>query len=81
MYDFNNVDMTKIIPQNFLTLAVSMKALDEESIRARYPEEIVDKMMNTNQMIASMTSENNQSFSIKIRKLQVQVEHFGKVEQ
>ncbi len=66
MYDFHNADMTKIIPQNFLTLAVSMKALDEESIRAKYPEEIVAKMINTNQMIVSMASENNQSFSIKI---------------
>lgn len=40
MQEFHNVDMTEIIPQNFLTLAVSMKALDESVIRAKYPEEI-----------------------------------------
>ena len=39
MKEFHNVDMTEVIPQNFLTLAVSMKALDESVIRAKYPDE------------------------------------------
>jgi hypothetical protein len=66
MQEFHNIDMTEIIPQNFLTLAVSMKALDEETIRAKYPEEIVSKIITTNQILSGMVTENNQAFAIKI---------------
>ncbi|MFQ9802155.1 MAG: DUF3644 domain-containing protein [Clostridia bacterium] len=45
MMAFHQVDMTKIIPQNFLTLSVSMKALDEAEIVAKYPEEIATKIL------------------------------------
>lgn len=41
MMVFHNIDMTAIIPQNFLTLSVSMKALDETEIIAKYPEELL----------------------------------------
>ena len=44
MQEFHDVDMTEVIPQNFLTLAVSMKALDTNTIRAKYPEEIAQKL-------------------------------------
>lgn len=44
MKEFHNVDMTEVIPQNFLTLAVSMKAFDESVIRAKYPEEIATRI-------------------------------------
>lgn len=46
MQEFHGIDMTEVIPQNFLTLAVSMKALDENVIRAKYPEEIANKMIS-----------------------------------
>ncbi len=66
MQEFHNVDITEIIPQNFLTLAVSMKALDEETIRAKYPEEIAAKIINTSNVLSELVSESNQSFAIKI---------------
>lgn len=66
MQDFHDVDMTEIIPQNFLTLAVSMKSLNESTIRAKYPEEIADKILETNSALIPMINENNQSFAIKI---------------
>lgn len=69
MQEFHNVDMTKVIPQNFLTLAVSMKALDENVIRAKYPEEIANKIISTNNQLSLMIDENNQSFAIKIEHL------------
>lgn len=69
MQEFHNVDMTEVIPQNFLTLAVSMKALDENIIRAKYPEEIAQKLINTNAELEPMIAENNQSFAIKIEHL------------
>lgn len=69
MQEFHDVDMTEIIPQNFLTLAVSMKALDESVIRAKYPEEIANKMISTNEQLEPMIAENNQAFAIKIEHL------------
>lgn len=69
MQEFHNIDMTEAIPQNFLTLAVSMKALDENTIRAKYPEEISKKLIETNNQLEPMIAENNQSFAIKIEHL------------
>ena len=69
MQEFHDVDMTEVVPQNFLTLAVSMKALDTNTIRAKYPEEIAQKLIDANAQIEPMIAENNQSFAIKIEHL------------
>ena len=69
MQDFHNVDMTEIIPHNFLTLTVTMKALDETVIRAKYPEELANKIINTNNQLEPLIATNNQSFAIKIEHL------------
>jgi len=69
MQEYHEIDMTEVIPQNFLTLAVSMKALDETIIRAKYPEEIASKMIMFNQQLEPMIAENNQAFAIKIEHL------------
>lgn len=66
MNEFHQVDMTEVIPQNFLTLVVSMKALDEEAIKAKYPEEIARKIIDSNNKLQPMIDENNQGFAIKI---------------
>ncbi len=66
MNEFHNVDMTEIIPQNFLTLVVSMKALDEERIKAKYPEEIAHKLIDNKNKLQPMIDENNQGFAIKV---------------
>ena len=66
MMTFHNVDMTAIIPQNFLSLSVSMKALDESAIIAKYPEEIATKLLNTNTSILETISSNNDKFAIRI---------------
>ena len=44
MISFHDIDMTTVIPQNFLSLSVSMKALNETEIIAKYPEEIANKI-------------------------------------
>ena len=69
MQDFHNIDMTEIVPQNFLTLAISMKSLDECSIRAKYPEEIANKMIGIQTQLEPIIAENNQSFAIKVEHL------------
>ncbi|MGL5715179.1 MAG: DUF3644 domain-containing protein [Paraclostridium sp.] len=66
MQEFHNIDMTEIIPQNFITLAVSMKSLNESEIRAKYPEEIANKMITTNSNLSQIVNENNSAFAIRI---------------
>lgn len=63
---FHEIDITKIMPQNFLTLTVSMHGLDENEIRAKYPEEIAKKIINTNNALSPVINENNHNFAIKI---------------
>lgn len=66
MQEFHNVDMTEIIPQNFLTLTVNINTIDEAEIRAKYPNEIAEKLISTNQMLTPAISENNNHFAIQI---------------
>lgn len=66
MMAFHNIDMTTIVPQNFLSLSVSIKALDEAEIIAKYPEEIATKLLTVNDSIGEMISTNNDKFAIKI---------------
>lgn len=66
MMVFHNVDMTVIVPQNFLTLSVSMKALNESEIIAKYPEEIATKMLDAKNNIDELSQNNNAKFAIRI---------------
>lgn len=63
---FHDVDMTETIPQNFLTLAVSVNALDESEVRAKYPSEIADKLMASYRALSSMIADNNNNFAIRV---------------
>lgn len=66
MQEFHDIDMTELIPQNFITLSVSMKSLNESEIRAKYPEEIANKIMSTNNTISDIVNENNSGFAIRV---------------
>lgn len=66
MNTFHGVDMTQIIPQNFLTLSVSMKALQESEIIAKYPEEIATKLLSVKSSIDDIMSSTNEKFAIRI---------------
>jgi len=66
MLVFHGIDMTELIPQNFLTLSISMKSLNESEIIAKYPEEIAKKLLDANDTIAEMIMGNNDKFAIKI---------------
>lgn len=63
---FHNIDMTTIIPQNFLTLSVSMKALDESEIIAKYPEPIASHFINLKTSVDDLSINNNAKFAIRI---------------
>ena len=66
MMAFHKIDMTEIIPQNFLTLSVSMKALEDTKIIAKYPEEIANKILENKNKIEDLSINNNAKFSIRI---------------
>lgn len=64
--EFHNIDMTEIIPQNFLSLSVSMSSINTTEIRAKYPEAIAEKIITTNQHISEIAENNNDGFAIRI---------------
>lgn len=66
MMAFHDFDMATIIPQNFLTLSVSMKALDESEIIAKYPEEIAQKVLKLKDSVDDLSVNNNDKFAIRI---------------
>lgn len=66
MQDFHNIDMTEVIPQNFLTLTVSYNVLNTDEIRTKYPKEIAEKLINTNEELKPVINENNNRFAIRV---------------
>ena len=45
LHDFFGIEANKYVPQNFLTLTVSMRPLDVEEIRAKYPPELANRLL------------------------------------
>lgn len=66
MMAFHNIDMTTIIPQNFLTLSVSLKALNETEIIAKYPETIATHFIDLKNSVDHLSIDNNAKFAIRI---------------
>lgn len=66
MQAFHNVDMTEIIPQNFLTLTVSYNALNVDEIRTKYPKEIAEKLIGVSEGLKPVIDENNDRFAIRV---------------
>ena len=63
---FHSINMTELIPSNFINLTINMSTFDEETIRAKYTEEISNNLIKNKNNIEKLNAENNQSFSIKI---------------
>ena len=66
MMAFHFIDMTSVIPQNFLTLSVSMRALDEAEIIAQYPEPIANHLIDVKTSVDDLSVNNNAKFAIRI---------------
>lgn len=64
--EFHHIDMTKFIPQNFLTLAVSIDSLNSDEIRAKYPPEIANRLISLNEELSPIINENNNRFAIRV---------------
>ena len=69
--EFHNIDMTEIIPQNFLSLSVSIKSLNETEITAKYPEIISKRIISVKNTIDALVRTENSKFAININ-----VNHF-----
>ena len=64
MMDLNNIDMTDVIPQNFLSLSVSLKSLSENEIKAKYPEIVSKKLIKAQHDIENSSAINNARYAI-----------------
>lgn len=66
MQTFHSIDLTEFVPNNFLTLAVSLNTFNAEEIRAKYPMEIADKLISMNNTLSPIIDENNNRFAIQV---------------
>lgn len=66
---FHEVDVTKYIAQNFLTISASIEPLTNEEIKIKYPPEIAEKYIQKANEIDVLTKEyNSDNFSINIKQ-------------
>ena len=62
------IDITQRLGSNFLTLSIKLDPIDPDTIKARYPSELANKLLKTNIQISKNISEtNNANFAIIIR--------------
>lgn len=66
MQEFHGIDMTEIIPENFITLSVKIKALDETEIRGKYTEQVSERLIGAMNNLSALVDENNSAFAIRI---------------
>ena len=66
MMEFHKVDMTQVIPENFITLSVRLKSLDETEIRGKYEEQVAEKLISIQHTLEPMIEENNSTFAIRV---------------
>lgn len=66
MMEFHNVDMTQVIPENFITLSVRLKSLNETEIRGKYEKQVAERLLATNDALQPLLEENNSAFAIRV---------------
>lgn len=66
MKEFHGVDMTEVIPENFITLSVRLRSLNETEIRGKYTEQVAEKLISTQRQLDNLIDENNSNFAIRI---------------
>ncbi|QAA34233.1 DUF3644 domain-containing protein [Clostridium manihotivorum] len=66
MKDFHDIDMTKIIPPNLFTRTLNINSINANEVKAKYPQEIANKIINANNYISTLTSQNNHTFATNI---------------
>lgn len=66
--EFHNIDITDRVPQNFLTLSVSMSELNDEQVRAKYSPELAEKLIIDRNEIEVLKENSNHKFAISIQQ-------------
>lgn len=66
MQAYHNIDITALVPNNFLTLTVNMSALDKDSIRAKYPELIGKQILQEVETISASTEDASPNYAIRV---------------
>lgn len=66
MQKFHEIDVTNLISLNFLNLVVKENALNENEIKAKYSNEIAEKLLGLNNKISKIAQESNSNFAIRI---------------
>lgn len=66
---FHNIDITKFIAQNFLTITTSYEPLSNEEIRMKYSPEVAEKLIKQMNEIDVLSAEyNSDKFAINIKQ-------------
>lgn len=66
---FHNIDITKYIAQNFLTISARYEPLSNEEIKMKYSPEIAEKLIKQSNEIDVLSAEyNSDKFAINIRQ-------------
>lgn len=66
---FHNIDITKYIAQNFLTISARYEPLSNEEIKIKYSPEIAEKLIKQSNEIDVLSTEyNSDKFAINIRQ-------------
>ncbi len=58
--------MSTLIPQNFLTLSVSLTSFDSSEIQAKYPPALANKLIGINDELSPIIDDNNGRFAIRV---------------
>jgi hypothetical protein len=66
MMEFHKEDMTLIIPENFITLSVRLKSLNETEIRGKYDKQIAERILSVNNSLQPLVEGNNSAFAIRV---------------
>lgn len=66
MQEFHQEDITKKIPQNFLTLSVRIDRLNTEEIKAKYSAKMAERLLSEQDKIEHEISSNNSDFAIPV---------------
>lgn len=66
---FHNIDITKYIAQNFLTISASYEPLSNEEIKLKYSPEIAEKLIKqANEIDVLSATYNSEKFAINIKQ-------------
>lgn len=69
MMEFHEVDMTQVIPENFITLSVRLKSLNETEIKGKYTEQVAERILTVQRNLEPMIENNNNAFAIRVEHL------------